>query len=235
MAEFLELLDDHDDFAAEFGAEQRHADEIAVFIAIADDQAADLVLQGEAGEQFGFAAHFEPEIERLAGVEDFLDDFAELVDLDGEDAAVFALVIVFRDGTAEGEVDGLDAVAEDVLEPDEHREFESAAFGLLDDIRQVHRSAGLLQRPGHDVAGFVDVEVFRPPSLNVVEVSGGLEVPAVVRVSRIAHRSFESKRTIGGCAQNSIRGIKLFLAPGEPFPRGHLDTATGTPAFRGSV
>ena len=78
---------------------------LRVLVAVADDQAAHLALQRESGEQFRLAADFQAEIERLARVEDFLHHFAELVDLDREHAAIFALVIEFRDGIAKGEVD----------------------------------------------------------------------------------------------------------------------------------
>ena len=121
VAEFLEFFDDQDHLLAELQAEDGHLDEAGVLVAVADDEAAHLVLQREAGEELRLAADLQAEVEGLAGVEDFLHDFAELVDLDGKNAAIGALVIEFRDGIAEGEVDGLDAVAEDVLEADEHR------------------------------------------------------------------------------------------------------------------
>ena len=49
-----------------------------------------LTLHGETGKQFRFAADFESEIERFAGIENFLHHFAQLIDLDGENAAVYS-------------------------------------------------------------------------------------------------------------------------------------------------
>ena len=219
LAQFLELLDDHDDLLAQLGAQQRHADEIGVLVAVADDQAAQLALQRQAGEQLRLAAHFEAEIERLAGIEDFLDHLAELVDLDGKHAAVFALVIELGDGAAEGQVDGLDAVAQDVLEPDQHRELQPARLGLLDDVGQVHRRAGVPQRLGDDVPGFVDVEVLRAPAMNVVQVSGVPGCPtARWRRSNCSSRALQIERTIKSCAQKATAVRKSF-SPGAPLSR----------------
>src|SRR6185312_6378662 len=95
LAQLLELLDDHDNFFAELRADQRHFDEAGILVAVANDEAAHLALHGEAGEQLRFAADFEAEIERLAGIKNFLHHFAELVDLDGKHAAVFALEVKF--------------------------------------------------------------------------------------------------------------------------------------------
>ena len=74
---------------------------LRVLVTVANDEAAHLVLQRQAGEQFRLAADFQAEIERLARVENFLHHFAELVHLDRKHAAIFALIIEFRDGIAE--------------------------------------------------------------------------------------------------------------------------------------
>jgi hypothetical protein len=129
-----------------------------------------VILQRQAGEQFRLAAHFQAEIERLARVQDFLHHFAELVDLDRKHAAILALVIEFRDGIAKRQVDGLDAVPQNVLKPDEQRKFQPAPLGLLDHVRDVHRRAGFLQwRMRHHVAGVVDVKILRAPAMDVVK------------------------------------------------------------------
>ena len=101
-----------------------------VLVAVANDQAAHLVLQRQSGEQFRLAADFQAEVERLARVENFLHHFAQLVHLDRKHAAIFALIIKFRDGIAKGQVDGLDAVAQNVLKPDEQREISARAPSL---------------------------------------------------------------------------------------------------------
>ena len=97
LPQFLQFFDDHDDRFAQLDAEHGHLDELRVLVTIANDEAAHLVLHRQPGEQFRLAADFEAELKRLARVENFLHDLAELVDLDGKHAAIPALVIVFRD------------------------------------------------------------------------------------------------------------------------------------------
>ena len=182
---------------------------LGVLVAVADDQAADLVLQRQAGEQLRLAADFQAEIERLAGIEDFLHHLAQLVHLDREHAAILALVIELGDGVAEGQVDGLDAVAQDVLESDQQRELQPARLGLLDHIGQVHRRAGILQRLGHDVPGFVDVKVLRAPAMDVVQIARRLDVPGAVGIGRDCSSSMlQNERTIELCAREFNRRVE---------------------------
>jgi len=104
LAQFLELLDHHDHLLVQLGAEQRHADEAGVLVTIADNQAASWLLHRQAGEQLRLAADLQTEIERLAGIQDFLHHLAQLIHFDGEDAAILASVIELSDGVAEREV-----------------------------------------------------------------------------------------------------------------------------------
>jgi len=149
--------------------------------------AAQLVLQGEAGVELRLAADFEAEVERLAGVEDFLHHFAQLVHLDRKHAAILALEIIFGDGILEGLVDGLHAMAQDVLKADEQRELQAAALRLFQHVGEVHTGARLLQRRGGDVPGFVDVEILRTPARNVVKRAGIFDAPGRRVVSCVAH------------------------------------------------
>ena len=66
LPQFFELLDHHDHLLVQLGAEQRHANEAGVLVTVADDQAAELVLHGQPGEQLRLAADFQAELERLA-------------------------------------------------------------------------------------------------------------------------------------------------------------------------
>ncbi len=196
MPQFFQLLHDHDDFFAELLAEDRHLDEARVLVTVADDEAAHLVLQRKSGEQFRLAADFQAEIERLARIQDFLHHFAKLVHLDGKHAAIAALVIELGDRVAEREVDGLDAMAEDVLKTDEDRKFQITALGFLDDIVEIDRCAGFLLRGGHHASGLVDIEIFRAPALDVVHAASGLEIPGSLAVGRVTHLDASNQRTI---------------------------------------
>src|SRR4051794_21138790 len=56
LPKLFELFDNHDDFFAELGAEQRHFDEARILVAVANDKAAHLALKRQTSEQFRFAA-----------------------------------------------------------------------------------------------------------------------------------------------------------------------------------
>ena len=62
------------------------------------------------GEDLGLEPNSMPKWKGAAGVEDLLDDLAELVDLYGEDSAGGAAALVLGDGAGEGVVEGADAV-----------------------------------------------------------------------------------------------------------------------------
>ncbi len=104
LAQLFELFDDHDHLLVQFGPEQRHANETGVLVTVADNQAALLVLHGQAGEQLRLAADFQAELEGLARIQNLLHHLAQLVYFDREDAAVFALVIELGNGIAERQV-----------------------------------------------------------------------------------------------------------------------------------
>ena len=70
-----------------------------------------------------------------------VDDLAQLVDLDREDAAVLALVALVLDGAVEALVELDDAVAEEVLEPDHHRGLQAHAEGLVDHVEHPDAAA----------------------------------------------------------------------------------------------
>ena len=69
-------------------------------------------MDGERGEKLGLAAHFDSKFIGRAGVHDFLHDFAQLIHLDRENAAVLALVTGLGDGGPEFLVQDLHAVAQ---------------------------------------------------------------------------------------------------------------------------
>ncbi len=212
VPQFLQFFHDQDDALAQLDADQGHLDEAGVLVTVADNQAPDLILQRQAGEQFRLAADFQTEIERLARVENLLHDFAELVDLDREDAAVLALVVEFLDGTAKGQVNRLDPVAQDVLEPNQHRELQAARLGFFDHVVDLDARAVLLQRPGKHMPRFVDVKVFRTPTLDVIQIAGVLDVPRRRGNDGISHH-FSNERTIGRRAEIATGVSKILRTP----------------------
>ncbi len=172
LAELRELLDDEDDALAEPLAGERDADEERVLVAVADDQPLGAAHHRERGEQLRLAARLEAEVVRRAGVEDLLDDLAQLVHLDREHPLISSLVAELGDRAAKRFVDRLDAVAEDVLEADHQRQPQAPALRFLDDVDDLDRAALLLLRRDGDVALVVDVEVLDAPAPDVVRLQG---------------------------------------------------------------
>ena len=134
-----ELLDDRDDLLADLAGQHGHLDEFVVLEAVADDRRVQAVGQGQHGQQLGLGAGLQAEVERLAEVEDLLDDVPLLVHLDRVDAAVVALVVVLLDGGLEGVVDLADAVAQDVGEAEQDRQLDAAGLQLIDQLLEVDR------------------------------------------------------------------------------------------------
>ncbi len=163
----------------------------------------------------------------MAGVEDFLHDFAELIDLDGEDAAVGAAEVVFGDGLAEGLVDGFDPVAEDVLEADEEGEAEVTAAGFFDDIVEVDGGAVGLEGACDDLPLFVDIEVLGAPAVDIVMVACGLDGPGCCFREISAHRAYPMGRTIETRVDNSIRWMDFLCVfvgvGGLSVPKGPIE------------
>ena len=97
-----------------------------------------------------------------------IDHLTKLIHLDGEDAAVFALVTFFLDRSCEAFVDGDDAMAQEILKADDHRSLQAHAEGFVDDIE--HANAPLIGA-GMDVdePPFVDGDVTGAPSFETVQ------------------------------------------------------------------
>ena len=121
QTKFLRLFDDKNNFFAEFATEEGRADELGIFVAVAYEETFRVAMMGEASEEFWFASDFEAEVVRFARIENFLYDFAHLIDLDWENPAVGAFIAGRLDGIGKGFVDGTDAVTEEIVETNEKR------------------------------------------------------------------------------------------------------------------
>jgi len=137
-----------------------------------------------------------------------------LVHLDRKHPAIPALVIELRDGIAERQVDGLHAIAQDVLKPDQHGKLQPAAFRFLNHIGDVHRRARVLQGFGDDMPGVVDVKIIRAPAVDVIEV---------------ARRLGEGHQ---GAVRVSVNNLHEFLGPPKIIPeevlkKDQVGVATG--------
>ena len=177
--ELGELLDDRDHLLADLAGEHGHLDEFVVLEAVADDRRIGGFGQGEHGQQLGLRAGLDPEMVRLAEIEDLLDDVPLLVHLDRIDAAITALVVVLANGRAEGVVDLADAMAEDVREAQQDRQLDAALLELIDELLQIDRLAGILVGMNRDVPLGVDPEIILAPVPNAVRFQGIIDLPRI--------------------------------------------------------
>ncbi len=134
-------------------------------------------MHGEGRDQFRFAAGFETEMKSFAGIDDFFDHLAQLIDLDREHAAVGIAIAELGNRRFKRAVDRFDPVAQQILKPDDERKTQSPRARFVDHFENVDRAAGVLERPGNDVAVLVDGEVVPAPAVDVVRGDGRLNVP----------------------------------------------------------
>ena len=165
------LLDDGDHVAPDLLGQHRHLDELGVLEAVADDRRV-VVRRGGDGKQLRLGAGLQPEAVLAAEIEHFLDHLALLVDLDRIDADVAPLVLVLRDRGPEGVMDVADAVAQDVAEPDEHRQLDPAEQEVIGELLEVDRARRILRRVHEHVTGRGDRKIALSPPLHLVELGG---------------------------------------------------------------
>src|SRR4030095_536931 len=122
---------------------------------------------------------FETEFVRPAEVEHFLDDLALLIDLDGIDAEVLAFVRILRDRRLERVEDVAEPVLQNVAEPDQNRETETAKLQMFDKLLQVDGLVGFLRRMDADVSVRSDGKIVFPPPVDFVQLAGGRHRPRV--------------------------------------------------------
>lgn len=132
-----------------------------------------------------------------ASVHDFLHDFAELVDLNGEDATVDILVTGFGDGGGEGAVDGFDAIAEEILEAKDHGESEAAFASGGDHLGDIDAGLGISGGLDLDIAVGVDRKIIGAPAVDIVERNSGRNVPSLIH----------EEGTLGVWRSNAIRAL----------------------------
>src|SRR6202043_1731501 len=138
----------------------------------------------------------ESKVELLAGVDDFFDHLAQLIDFDGENTPILAFVAKLGDGVLKSSVDRFNPVTQQVLKPDNEGETEPAGPCFVDYLENLNRPALFLERRCYNIAIGIDCKITTTPSIDVVSRKGGLEVPIVFhllnRAAAIPHAHFGS-------------------------------------------
>ena len=76
----------------------------------------------KSGSQLRFTAGLESEMKRAPCIDDFLDDFTELIDLDRENTAINILITKLSNGGSKSFVNRPHPMPKKILKPDHHRE-----------------------------------------------------------------------------------------------------------------
>src|SRR5262249_28605133 len=119
----------------------------------------------------------------LAGIDDFFNHFAELIDLDRKNAAILAFVVVLRDRVLKREVNRFNPMTKQILEPDDERKTQAARARFAYHFENINAAAGLLERCGDHVAFSVDRKISTAPTIDIVSSDGGVNVPLVLHFS----------------------------------------------------
>ncbi len=185
LEKLLEFFNHQNHLFAQLTAQQRVLDEERILVTVADDQRIGILVNGQRREQLRFASRFDPEMVRRAGVHDLLDHLAQLIDLDGENAAVNVLVGRLLDRSDERLVDRLHPVPQQILKPDHHWKCEPV-FGtrLRDQLHDIDRRRRILRRANRNITAVVDRKVSEAPTVDIVERDGGRNVPRLLHGGR---------------------------------------------------
>ena len=167
LVHFFELLDNDDRAFPEAATHQREADVFFVFIAVADEERVFAFEQGEGDEKFGFRAGFQPVIVIFSGIENFFDDFAELVDFNRENTAVNSVVGFVLNRCAKRFVQLDDAGTQQILHADGERRAQPHGFRFLDDVHNANVPQ-IAHRVYIEKTVFIDGKMRSAPALEAV-------------------------------------------------------------------
>src|SRR5206468_1289742 len=92
LLELFEFLGNDDHLLTELTTQQRDADEGCVFVAIANNETLGILVHRQRGDQFRLTSGFETKMKLLTGIDNFFNDFAQLINLDRKNTAILILV-----------------------------------------------------------------------------------------------------------------------------------------------
>ncbi len=172
------FFDHGDDVAADLAGQHHHLDVLVVLEAVADDRRL-VIGDGHDRQQLGLGTGLQAEAVFPAVVVDLFDDVALLVDLDGVDAAVAALVVVLGDGGLESVLKFQELVAEDFAEANEDGRIDAAQNQRIDQLFQVDGAGGVASRMHQHVSLFADREIAFAPAGDVEGLAGLGDAPTL--------------------------------------------------------
>ena len=112
MLELFGLFHNDDDRFPKFATKEGDANESRILVAVADDQTLRIFVHGQRRNQFRLAAGFQAKMKLLTRVDDFFNDFAQLIDLDRKNTAISIAIAELGYRALKGVVNRLDTVPE---------------------------------------------------------------------------------------------------------------------------
>ena len=185
--QFVQLLDNEENALSHLLCEKRQLDEVLIFVAVAHNDGIGVHVGGQHGVQFGFGTALKTEVVLLTVGDDFLDNGAHLIDLDGIDDEVLAAVVVFLLGTLEAIGSFLDAIVEDVGKTEQNGSGNVAFGQFVDQLAEVDANI-VLARTDIGVTAFVDTEIVHAPTFNIIKFFGVFNTPFSHRKDRICRK-----------------------------------------------
>src|SRR5882724_3720954 len=144
LLELFQLFSNNDDRFAKFTPEKSNPNKSRILVAVTDDQALGILVHCERCDQFRLAARFETEMKRLSCIDDFLNHFAQLIDLDRKNAPIFVTIAELRNRRLKDTVNRFDPVSQQILESDYERKTEVARARFIDNLEQIDGTAVFL-------------------------------------------------------------------------------------------
>ena len=164
----MQLLDDEENALSHLLCEQRQLNEVLIFVAVADNDGVGVHVGGQHGVQFGLGTALKTEVVLLAVGDDFLNNGAHLIDLDGIDDEVLAAVVVFLLGTLKAIGGFLNAIVEDVGKTEQNGSGDVAFGQFVDQLAEVDANI-VLARTDVGVTAFVDTEIVHAPTFDIIK------------------------------------------------------------------
>ena len=167
--QFVQLFYHQIDAFAHLLCQQGQFDEAFVLVTVAHYQRVRVGVDSDHGVQFGFGAGLQSKVELFSVVDHFLDYGSHLVDLDGIDDKVLALVAVFLGCLLEAAGHLLDAVVQNIGKTYQHGSSHVAQLQFVYQFLQIDGYT-VLARRYHHMSLFVDTKVRSAPTGDVVQL-----------------------------------------------------------------
>ncbi len=190
QANFGFFLDHDENIVTQLLAHQRQADELTVFVTVADDGAT-LGCQGQHSQQLRLGTGFQADGNVLGG-DDVLDHRFLLVHFDRVQRGVLALVFQALDIGIESAGQLAYTVLQDIGKTHQQRQGQTAFAQLVDLLVQIDGRAVRAVRTDFNATGIIDREIPGPPMANPVNTAAVRNCPLAAIVFACAsygHRS----------------------------------------------